>query len=73
MGCPQNCILHKYIKIGKVVMLPNAKNSTEIDRRTWLHVCETHQAVGIQMETSTKMDALFRKLVELIRMGNMRV
>ena len=45
-------------------MLPKRYESTEVDRRTWLHVpsgthwstsSDTHQVVKIQIETSTKM------------------
>ena len=45
-------------------MLPKRYESTEVDRRTWLHVpsgtllstsSDTHQVVKIQKETSTKM------------------
>ena len=45
-------------------MLSKRYKSTEVDRRTWLHVpsgthwstsSDTHQVVEIQIETSTKM------------------
>ena len=45
-------------------MLSKHYESTEVDRRTWLHVpsgthwstsSDTHQVVEIQIETSTKM------------------
>ena len=45
-------------------MLSKRYESTEVDRRTWLHVpsgthwstsSDTHQVVEIQKETSTKM------------------
>ena len=45
-------------------MLSKRYESTEVDRRTWLHVpsgthwstsSDTHQVVEIQIETSTKM------------------
>ena len=45
-------------------MLSKPYESTEVDRRTWLHVpsgnhwstsSDTHQVVEIQIETSTKM------------------
>ena len=47
-------------------MLSKRYESTEVDRRTWLHVhsgthwstsSDTHQVVEIQIETSTKMSA----------------
>ena len=49
-------------------MLSKRYESTEVDRRTWLHVpsgtywitsIATHQVVEIQIETSTKMFTLF--------------
>ena len=49
-------------------MLFKRYESTEVDRRTWLHVpsgthwsnsSETHQVVEIQIETFTKMYAPF--------------
>ena len=49
-------------------MLSKRYESTEVDRRTWLHVpsgthwstsSDTHQVVEIQIETSTKMWFLF--------------
>ena len=48
----------------KILMLSKRYKSTEVDRRTWLHVpsgtpwstsSDTHQAVEIYIETSTKM------------------
>ena len=51
-------------KIRKILMLSKRYESTEVDRRTWLHVpsgthwstsSDTHQVVEIQIETSTKM------------------
>ena len=44
-------------------MISKRYESNEVDRRTWLHVpsgtqrstSDTHQEVGIQIETSTKM------------------
>ena len=44
-------------------MLSKRYQSTEVDRRTWLHVpsgthwssSDTHQVIEIQKETSTKM------------------
>ena len=48
----------------KIIMLSKRYESTEVDRRTWLHVpsgthwstsSDTHQVVEIQIETSTKM------------------
>ena len=50
-------------------MLSKRYESTEVDRRTWLHVLsgthwstssETHQVVEIKKETSTKMYKLKR-------------
>ena len=49
-------------------MLSKRYESTEVDRRTWLHVpsgthwstsSDTHQVVEIQIETSTKMSTPF--------------
>ena len=49
-------------------MLSKRYESTEVDRRTWLHVpsgtnwstsSDTHQVVEIQIETSTKMYKTF--------------
>ena len=46
------------------LMLPKRYESTEVDRKTWLHVpsgtpwstsSDTHQVVEIKKETSTKM------------------
>ena len=51
-------------------MLSKRYESTEVDRRTWLHVLsgthwstssDTHQVVEIQIETSTKMYVPFLK------------
>ena len=48
----------------KILMLSKRYESTEVDRRTYLHVpsgthwstsSDTHQVVEIQIETSTKM------------------
>ena len=48
----------------KIVILSKRYESTEVDRRTWLHVpsgtpwstsSDTHQVVEIKKETSTKM------------------
>ena len=48
----------------KILMLFKRYESTEVDRRTWLHVpsgtpwstsSDTHQVVEIRKETSTKM------------------
>ena len=48
----------------KILMLSKRYESTEVDRRTWLHVpswthwstsSDTHQVVEIHIETSTKM------------------
>ena len=48
-------------------MLSKRNESTEVDRRTWLHVpsgthwstsSDTHQVVEIQIETSTKITYL---------------
>ena len=50
-------------------MLSKRNESTEVDRRTWLHVSsgthwstssDTHQVVEIQIEISTKKTLLFR-------------
>ena len=52
-------------------MLSKRYESTEVDRRTWLHVpsgthwstsSDTHQVVEIQIETTTKM---YTPLVEI--------
>ena len=49
-------------KTRKIKMLSKRYESTEVDRRTWLHVpsgihwstsSDTHQVVEIQIETST--------------------
>ena len=53
-------------------MLFKRYESTEVDRRTWLHVSsgthwstssDTHQVVEIQIETSTKMFTPFSRRV----------
>ena len=53
-------------------MLSKRYESTEVDRRTWLHVpsgthwstsIDTHQAVEIQKETSTKCIHHFKSYV----------
>ena len=55
-------------------MLSKRYESTEVDRRTWLHVpsgthwstsSDTHQVVEIQIETSTKMYTPFFIGIEL--------
>ena len=55
-------------------MLSKRYESTEVDRRTWLHVpsvtqwstsSDTHQVVKIQIETFTKMYTPFFNLIEL--------
>ena len=55
-------------------MLSKYYESTEDDRRTWLHVpswthlftsCDTHQVVEIQIETSTKMYTPFLHHIKL--------
>ena len=54
-------------------MLSKRYESTEVDRRTWLHVpsgthwstsSDTHQVVVIQIETSTKMYTPFLNRIE---------
>ena len=62
-------------------MLSKRYESTEVDRRTWLHVpsgthwstsSDTHQVVEIQIETSTKMYTPFSS--DLINdMDHMRI
>ena len=61
---PQNYNFKQFFKHGKFLMLSKRYESTEVDRRTWLHVpsgthwstsSDTHQVVEIQIETSTKM------------------
>ena len=56
------------ILIRKILMLSKRYESTEVDRRTWLHVPsgthwsisnDTHQVVEIWKETSTKMCSPF--------------
>ena len=60
---PQNYNFNQF-KTRKILMLSKRYESTEVDRRTWLHVpsgthwstsSDTHQVVEIQIETSTKM------------------
>ena len=60
---PQNYNLNQFWT-RKILMLSKRYESTEVDRRTWLHVpsgthwstsSDTHQVVEIQIETSTKM------------------
>ena len=60
---PQNYNLYQF-KTRKILMLSKRYESTEVDRRTWLHVpsgthwstsSDTHQVVEIKIETSTKM------------------
>ena len=55
-------------------MLSKRYESTEVDRRTWLHVLsgthwstssDTHQVVEIQIETSTKMYTPFLFVLNL--------
>ena len=55
-------------------MLSKRYESTDVDRRTWLHVpsgthwstsSDTHQVVEIQIETSTKMYTPFLNRIEL--------
>ena len=55
-------------------MLSKRYKSTEVDRRTWLHVpsgtpwstsSDTHQVVEIQKETSTKMYTPFKSGLNL--------
>ena len=55
-------------------MLSKLYESTEVDRRTWLHVpsgthwstsSDTHQVVEIQIETSTKMYTTFLNRIKL--------
>ena len=59
---PQNYNIYNF-KYGKF-MLSKRYESTEVDRRTWLHVpsgthwstsSDTHQVIEIKIETSTKM------------------
>ena len=56
-------------------MLSKRYESTEVDRRTWLHVpsgthwstsSDTHQVVEIQIETSTKMYKVFISFVVVV-------
>ena len=60
---PQNYNFNQF-KTRKILILSKRYESTEVDRRTWLHVpsgthwstsSDTHQVVEIQIETSTKM------------------
>ena len=60
---PQNYNFNQF-QTRKILMLSKRYESTEVDRRTWLHVpsgthwstsSDTHQVVEIQIETSTKM------------------
>ena len=60
---PQNYIFNQCLT-GKISMLSKSYESTEVDRRTWLHVpsgtrwstsSDTHQVVEILKETSSKM------------------
>ena len=64
---PHNYNFKKF-QTRKILMLPKRYKSTEVDRRTWLHVpsgtpwstsSDTHQVVEIQKETSTKMHTPF--------------
>ena len=61
---PTTITISNSFKHGKILMLSKRYESTEVDRRTWLHVpsgtpwstsSDTHQVVEIQKETSTKM------------------
>ena len=60
---PQNYNFNQF-QTRKILMLSKRYESTEVDRRTWLHVhsgthwstsSDTHQVVEIQIETSIKM------------------
>ena len=60
---PQNYNFNQF-ETRKIFMLSKRYESTEVDRRTWLHVpsgthwstsSDTHQVVVIHIETSTKM------------------
>ena len=60
---PQNYNFNQFWT-RKILMLSKRYKSTEVDRRTWLHVpsgthrftsSDTDQVVEIQLETSTKM------------------
>ena len=60
---PQNYNFNQF-QTRKILMLSKRYESTEVDRRTWLHVpsgthwstsSDTRQVVEIQIETSTKM------------------
>ena len=59
-------------------MLSNRYESTEVDRRTWLHVpsgthwstsSDTQEVVEIQIETSTKMCTPFFFYIIVCRLG----
>ena len=64
-GCSKSTKLQfQLILMQKILMLSKRYESTEVDRRTWLHVpsgthwstsSDTHQLVEIQKETSTKL------------------
>ena len=60
---PQKYNFNQFVT-RKMLMLSNRYESTEVDRRTWLHVPsgttwstsnDTHQVVYIYKDTSTKM------------------
>ena len=60
---PQNYNVNQF-ETRKIFMLSKRYETTEVDRRTWLHVpsgthwsirSDTHQVVEIRIETSTKM------------------
>ena len=60
---PQNYNFNQF-NTRKILMLSKRYESTEVDRRTWLHVpsgthwstsSDTHQVVEMQIENSTKM------------------
>ena len=64
---PQNYNFNQF-KTRKILMFSKRYESTEVDRRTWLHVpsgnhwstsSDTHQVVEIQIETSAKMNTPF--------------
>ena len=61
---PQNYNFNQFQTRKNYLMLSKRYESTEVDRRTWLHVpsgthwytsSDTHQVVEIYIETSTKM------------------
>ena len=65
---PQNYNFNQF-ETRKILMLSKRYESTEVDRRTWLHVpsgthwstsSDTHQVVEIPIETSTKMPTPFQ-------------